>query len=162
MVLAFLACHACHAFVGCSVNLLPGLAWKTHLYAGNYCLQQHGCCLPLSFQVSPASSSPSSFLLPKWEASAMSGGGRSCRHPVNKLFILPQPCLPKCDESFHSIRNKTVRTHTQIYQEPKNMAELLNFRLEAIQSAEEKMYLFWISLPWFIFSHSNCLLNQSS
>lgn len=97
---------------GCGVNLLPGLAWKTHLYAGSYCLQQHGCCLPLSFQVSPASSSPSSFLLPKWEASAMSGGDRSCKHPVNKLFVWPQPCLPKCDESFHGISNETAHTHT--------------------------------------------------
>ncbi len=27
------------------------------------------------------------------------------------LFIFPQPCLPNCDEFFHTNRNKTARTH---------------------------------------------------
>lgn len=135
----FFVCHACHAFGGCSVNLLPGLAWKTHLYAERCCLQQHGCCPPSSFQVSPASSSPSSFLLPKWEASAMSGGDRSCRHPVNKLFIFPQPCLPN-RKFYHTYKNKTACAHThKIIRGQENMAEYLNFRLEGLQSAEENL-----------------------
>lgn len=93
-------CCACHAFGGCRVNLLPGLAWK------NACSV---CCMSSSFQVSPASSSPSSFPLPKWEASAMSGGDRSCRHPVNKLLIsLSLASL----NVIHTNRNKTARTHT--------------------------------------------------
>lgn len=99
--------------------------------------------MPSSFQVSPASSSPSSFLLPKWEASAMSGGDRSCRHPVNKLFIFPQPCLPNRDEFFHTNRNKTARTHThKIVRGQKNI-----WRLKS-----DSIY----------FSHPSCLLDQPS
>lgn len=42
------------------------------------------------------------------------------------------------------------------------MAELLNFRLEAIQSAEEKKKIILNNFAWIYISHSTCLLDQSS
>lgn len=66
---ASLPCLSC--IQGWGLKLLPALAWKTHLYAKGCCLQQHACCLPSPFRVSPPSSSPSSCLLLKWETSEM-------------------------------------------------------------------------------------------
>lgn len=69
----------------------------------------------------------------------MSEGDRRCRHPVNKLFIFPQTCLPNRDEFFHLNRNKTARTHTHNYEGPKKYGSISQIRTGGQSEEQSKI-----------------------
>lgn len=81
----------------------------------------------------------------------MSGRDRSCRHPVNKLFIFPQPCLPNHDKFFHSNRNKTSRTHIhKIVRGKKKKVRISPLWTGGPPKCRGSLNLSWISLTQFI------------